>query len=416
MPDHNPYGTFPLQQIQIDHTKLDIMLVDEKERKSIGRPYITVAIDVFSRMIAGFYISFEPPGFFNTGQCVLNMILPKDDFLQKMGVEGEWPVYGIPNLIMTDNAKEFRSIDLKRFCEQYSIGLDWRPAGRSYYGGTVERVIGTISKEVHNLPGTTFSNINEKGNYDSEANASLTIEELEKWMTEYIVNVYHKSVHSGIGMTPEEKYYEGVFGLGSKPRTGLPAIIEDSKLLRLSLLPSTERTVQKNGITMDHVTYFSDVLRKWIVPQEARVKGPSKLFICKRDPRDISKIHFYDPDLKKYFEIPYRNITHPKINLSELRTVIAKIKSEKGGDTYIDDNIVFHTYKKMKTIEEKAVQASKVARRKESSKQHLEKKLKDERKTHETPSKREKIKFAEEIEDTTEEYTPVLFGFELIDD
>jgi hypothetical protein len=70
----------------------------------------------------------------------------------------------------------------------------------------------------------------------------------------------------------------------------------------------------------------------------------------------------------------------------------------------------------MKTIEEKAVQASKFARRKESSKQHLEKKLKDERKTHETPSKREKIKFAEEIEDTTEEYTPVLFGFELIDD
>ena len=58
-------GYDPLDIIQIDHTKVDVILVDEETRKPIGRPIITVAIDVFSRMIFGFYISFEGPSYFN---------------------------------------------------------------------------------------------------------------------------------------------------------------------------------------------------------------------------------------------------------------------------------------------------------------------------------------------------------------
>lgn len=284
MPDKNPRGNFPLELVQIDHTPLDLDLVDEENRESIGRAYLTLGIDVFSRMIMGFYISYEPVSFFNTGQCILNMIMPKDDFLKQLNVEGEWPIYGIPREISTDNAKEFRSIDLTRFCEQYSIEIDWRPVGRSYYGANVERVFKTLSNEVHNLSGTTFSNIVKKGTYNSQKNAAMTINEFEQWFTELIVNVYHKKEHSEIGMTPEEKYLEGIFGLGEYPGTGLPPIVENTKSLRYSLLPSLERTVQKNGITIDHVTYFSEVLRKWIVPQAASKKLKADCSFAKEIP------------------------------------------------------------------------------------------------------------------------------------
>ena len=83
MPGKNPRGNFPLELVQIDHTPLDLDLVDEENRESIGRAYLTLGIDVFSRMIMGFYISYEAPSFFNTGQCILNMIMPKDDFLKQ---------------------------------------------------------------------------------------------------------------------------------------------------------------------------------------------------------------------------------------------------------------------------------------------------------------------------------------------
>ena len=145
MSGKNPRGNFPLELVQIDHTPLDLILVDEEDREPIGRAYLTLGIDVFSRMVMGFYISYEPVSFFNTGQCILNMIMPKEDFLKQQGVEGEWPIYGLPREISTDNAKEFRGIDLTRFCEQYSIEVDWRPVGRSFYGANVERVFKTLS-------------------------------------------------------------------------------------------------------------------------------------------------------------------------------------------------------------------------------------------------------------------------------
>jgi putative transposase len=48
---------------------------------------------------------------------------------------------------------------------------------------------------VHLLPGTTFSNIAEKGTYDSEGRAVLTLSELERWLALQVAGVYHLTVH-----------------------------------------------------------------------------------------------------------------------------------------------------------------------------------------------------------------------------
>ena len=39
----------------------------------------------------------------------------------------------------------------------------------------IERVIGTAMKMAHELPGTTFSNTKERGTYNSDATAILTL-------------------------------------------------------------------------------------------------------------------------------------------------------------------------------------------------------------------------------------------------
>jgi putative transposase len=88
-----PGADWPLAVVQIDHTKLDIILVDDIHRRPIGRPWITLAIDVFSRMIAGFYISFDPPGALAAGLCIAHAILPKEKWLAKHDLDGEWPVW-----------------------------------------------------------------------------------------------------------------------------------------------------------------------------------------------------------------------------------------------------------------------------------------------------------------------------------
>ena len=50
-----------LDQVQIDHTVIDLIIVDERERQPIGRPYLTVAIDVYSRCLVGMVVTLEPP-------------------------------------------------------------------------------------------------------------------------------------------------------------------------------------------------------------------------------------------------------------------------------------------------------------------------------------------------------------------
>ncbi len=54
---------FPLQRAEIDHTQLDIIVVDDKTSNTIGRPYLTACIDDFSRCILGIYVGFTPPSY-----------------------------------------------------------------------------------------------------------------------------------------------------------------------------------------------------------------------------------------------------------------------------------------------------------------------------------------------------------------
>ena len=379
MPGKFPEVKLPLDVIQIDHTKVDVILVDEETREEIGRPFITVAIDMYSRMIFGFYISLEAPSYFSVGQCLLNAILPKDDFIKKYGIKGEWPVYGLPKKVHMDNAKEFRSISLQNFCKEYRIEDIYRPVARPEFGGAIERVIGTCMKKVHTLPGSTFSNIFEKGNYDSDGNAVMTIDNLEKWYLDFVINVYHKTEHSSLGMTPEEKFYQGLYGVGEdKSIPFLPVTVANTLKLRMALLPGINRTVQKNGITIDYITYFSETLRKYIIPTQYKKLKPElgKTVICRRDPRDISKIYIYDEDIQDYITVPYADIRKPKMNLSELRAAIAEARKKVSGRE-LEQHDIFEAHERLHSYVAQAKEEKKSIRRKDSSKKHQEKTLKN---------------------------------------
>lgn len=375
MPGQYPEVKMPLDVIQIDHTKVDVILVDEETREEIGRPYITVALDVYSRMVYGFYISLEAPSYFSVGQALLNAILPKDDLLKMYNVAGEWPVFGLPRAVSMDNAKEFRSISLQKFCSEYRIKDIYCPVARSHFGGIIERLVGISMKKTHLIPGTTFSSVEKKGTYNSAKNAIITISELEQWYTDFIINIYHKTVHGTIHMTPEEKLYQGMLGVGDGTIPFLPTVPSDTLKLRMALLPASERTVQKNGITIDYITYFSETLRKWIIPAEYKKLNKnlnSNNVLCRRDPRDISKIYVYDSDIDNYIEVPYADIRRPAMNIKELRKSIAEAKKEVT-DRELEQHDIFQAYNRLFEYSEKAKREQKTVRRQKSSKKHMQK-------------------------------------------
>lgn len=356
-----PGADYPLSIVQLDHTCVDIILVDELYRKPFRRPYLTIAIDVFSRMVVGFHLSFDPPGAMGTGLCIANSILSKESILEKYELDAEWPCWGTMKTLHLDNAKEFRGNMLKKACQNYGINIEHRPVATPHWGGHVERLLGTFSKEIHNLSGSTFSNINERENYNSIEKASLTISEFEKWLVIYIVNIYHQKKHSGIMMSPLEKFKNGIFGINGEMGTGLPPKLVNERRVRLDFMPFVERTIQEYGVLIDHITYYSDVLRKYIHSKEDYGKYSKKQkFIFKRDPRDISIIYFYDPNLNDYYDIPYRDTSKPPMSIWEYNETISRLQKN---NIPINEDAIFEAYKELNEIEYKAIQNTKKLKR-----------------------------------------------------
>lgn len=97
----------PLEIVQVDHTKVDVIVVDEETRKPIGRPWLTLAMDVFSRMVTGFYLTMDPPSRLSISLCLLHAVYDKTAWLKDRMIEEDWPSAGLPETIHVDNGADF---------------------------------------------------------------------------------------------------------------------------------------------------------------------------------------------------------------------------------------------------------------------------------------------------------------------
>lgn len=320
---------YPLQIVQIDHTKMDVIIVDEETRQSIGRPFITVAIDIYSRMITGFHLSLDAPSGLSVAMCVANSILPKNEWLMEMGIESHWDVWGFMDTLHADNGADFRAEALIEACRINEINLQWRPINKTNYGGHIERLIGTLMKAVHSIPGTTFSNIQERFGYDSEGNACMTFHELESWLTTFITKIYHKQKHSTLGMSPEAKWEEGVFGTPVQKGVGLPPRPTDPKTLLLDFLPLIKRKIRKTGVHINNLKYYDFVLRPFIGENNPNAGKKTKEYTFRVDPNDISYIWFYDEENRLYHKISSANRSIPSMSLSEYNAIKSKLTPQQ---------------------------------------------------------------------------------------
>ena len=245
---------WPFWVVEIDHTKLDAIAVDDEFGQPIGRPWITLVLDVFSRMVLGYYISLDPSGALSTGLAIAQAIMRKDAWLLSHGISTKWPCWGVMHCIHADNALEFHGKMLERACQEYCIDLMFRRPGEPHFGGHIKRRLPTTLRQVHKLPGTTFVGVKERASYDPDGQACLTLDDLDHLVGRWIVEIYHQTVHREINTSPVRKWEEGFFGPGT--RRPLPMKIENEPKLRLDFMPFTERTIQSAGVEFEGFTIF----------------------------------------------------------------------------------------------------------------------------------------------------------------
>nr|WP_011578679.1 MULTISPECIES: Mu transposase C-terminal domain-containing protein [Chelativorans] len=340
----------PLEVVQMDHTKADVFVVDEETRQPLGRPWLTLAMDVCSRMVTGFYLTMEVPSRLSTSLCLLHSVFDKSAWLREREVTEPWPVAGLPDTVHVDNGSDFRSRAFKRGCEDAGMAIEWRPPSEPRFGGHIERLIGTQMGRLHLLPGTTFSNEQELGEYNPKRHAALTLRELERYIALDIVGSYHQSIHSSLGRPPIAVWreHEGEIPLR------LP---QDRLRFWLTFLPEQERTLRPTGIHLFGLRYWSAALSADVGRSDRRV-------LVKYDPRDLARIFIRRPS-GNFVEARYADVTLPSVTLHEAltarRTLLAKGRRE------VDTRAIVRTAMAQRELVDAATRKTAAARRGKSS-------------------------------------------------
>lgn len=192
------HGSRPFQYVHIDHTQLDIELISSRNGKPMGRPWLSLAIDAWSRRIVAFYLTYDPPSYHSVMMVVRDMV-------QRF--------HRLPEFIVVDNGKDFQSTAFEAFLQVMGVHLRFRPAGRPRHGAVLERLFGRAHTEyIHNLAGNTKATKNVRmttGKHMPVNFAEWTLEAMycgiEHWATEY----YEQESHPALDETPRAAFLRG---------------------------------------------------------------------------------------------------------------------------------------------------------------------------------------------------------------
>lgn len=280
----SPEPTRPLERVECDDTKTDLLVIDYETSLALGRPWLMILICVFTRMILGYYLSFYPPSYVTVMMAMKHAIRPKS-YVKEIypDIVNTWDTYGLIEVLVIDNAKHWHGKDIEDACYQMGTDMQFAPVRVPWYKGSVERLLRTIhSSLIHRQPGTTFSNIFDKDDYDPAKHAVIWLDLLDEILHKWIIDVYSQDIHTGINDIPAHRWKNSIVEYP-------PALPPAHTDLDIILGKIAYRKISGTVIHFQNLEYSDSILATIRTNQdkEGRVK-------IKYDPTDLGMIYVYD--------------------------------------------------------------------------------------------------------------------------
>ncbi|MGO1190477.1 integrase catalytic domain-containing protein [Vibrio casei] len=284
-----------LERVEIDHTVVDLFAVHPVYRIVVGRPWLTQLVDCYSKAVVGFYLGFEPPSYVSVSLALKNAIQRKDDFLSSYeSVENEWLCYGIPDLIVTDNGKEFLSKAFDKACESLLINVHQNKVETPDNKPHIERNYGTINTSLlDDLPGKAFSKYLQREGYDPLREATLTLDEIKEIYLIWLVDIYHTKPNQRGTNCPNVAWRRGCQEWEPEEFTGTKEELD----FKFAIVDHKQLT--KVGITVYKGLEYSSVRLA-----EYRGKKGNHKVQFKYNPECMAVIWVLDQDENEYFIVP----------------------------------------------------------------------------------------------------------------
>lgn len=284
----------PLERAEIDHTQLDIVVVDGETSMPIGRPYVTACIDDYSRCILGIYVGFIPPSYQTVQYCLNDCLLPKirlrSDYPE---IRSEWAAHGKMRDLVVDGGLEFTGTSLEATCNSIGVNIIQCPRRTPWLKGKIERFLGTLNRAVtEGVPGTTFRSIAEKGDYNPEKHACLTLSTLQKNIMQWIADDYHQRPHRSLDTMPSQMWTSSI-----SPEDILYP--DESTQIDAVTGSAHKRSLTHKGIEFESLFYYSPAIHEL-----RRIEGANLKVDIRVNESDMGSIYVLWPNAPVPFEVP----------------------------------------------------------------------------------------------------------------
>lgn len=270
-----------MEAIQIDHAMVDAIIVDDETGRELGRPWIALGFDPLTRMVTGFHLTMAPPTRLSASLCLLHSICDKTRWLKDHGIRFEWPVAGLPEVVVADSNSFFGPRAFVRACRNVGIKTIWNAPRDAKYGAHIESMIGTRLGDIPLLTDAALTDHAERDGCGRSHAARLSMQELECWIGAEITGNYHRKRHSALRRAPLAAWRAQTADMVFRSPI-------DCVSFRLSFLPEEECEIHEDGVRLLGQTFWSRALAD-------DFEADRKKLTVRYDPRDLSRIFVKRP-------------------------------------------------------------------------------------------------------------------------
>lgn len=267
------HGSFGWAVAHCDHTLLDIELVDTETGINLGRPWLTLIIDAYSRSVLGYALSFGAPSRRAVGRALRDCVRRHRR---------------LPSMLVLDGGSEFRSGMLQTLGASFRIVIRYRAASKPRFGAEIESFLGGFTKSfLHALRGGTKLTKNVRlltKETEPRRRAVWDLASLAAFFERWLDDVYHPRPHPAHHLPPLTRLAESQRWSGER----VLRLVAYSRAFYIATLPEVDdggtRVVHAtNGVKVQEVHYFH--------PDFGLAEVAGKPVPVRADPDDIRYVH-----------------------------------------------------------------------------------------------------------------------------
>lgn len=250
-----PFGMIPsapLEIVEADGSPLDLHVRCKHTGRVLGRPYLMLVKDKFTKAYLGFALYFGAPSRWTLAQAIEMAIKPKDELLRALGLDGtyQWIQYGRFSVLLVDGGPDLNANTVKAACALH--GVKHKRRKRKQSGGSIERGLGIILRYyIQTLEGAVPSSGKKPRGKKVQDSALYSLEDAYKLVVTEICR-RHEKVGSD-GLTPNQRWINS-YGKHNGVIT-TPPRFEDPLAFVIEMYHEHRVTVRREGIAIVGLLY-----------------------------------------------------------------------------------------------------------------------------------------------------------------